>query len=108
MLCGISTDLANPNLNDYLPKTPGGSTFQLDWLQWLSTTPADIPSGDTVKGTDTTLSTAAFGLMRYNKRNSSIGKIEAKLRCGYRSAVFQWEGCRVQNWVLLAVFSEIA
>ena len=73
MLCGISTDLANPNLNDYLPKTPGGSTFQLDWLQWLSTTPADIPSGDTVKGTDTTLSTAAFGLMRYNKRNSSIG-----------------------------------
>ncbi|OJJ88387.1 uncharacterized protein ASPGLDRAFT_31538 [Aspergillus glaucus CBS 516.65] len=111
VLRSISTDLATPSLNDYLPNTLGESTYctQPDWLQWLSTTPTDIEPTNTVQETDTTLCTAAFGLvMRCNKQNASIGEIEAKLRCGYRSAVFQWEGCRVENRVLLAVLSEIA
>lgn len=113
MLRSISTDLAAPNLNiDYLPNTLGESTCctQPDWLQWLSTTtPTDIQPTNTIQTTDTTLCTAAFGLvMRCNKRSVSIGEIEAKLRCGYQSAVFQWEECRVENRVLLAVLSEVA
>lgn len=111
MLRSISTELATPNLNDYIPNILGESTCctQPDWLQWLSTTPTDIEPTNTVQETDTTLCAAAFGLvMRCNKRNASTGEIEAKLRCGYRSAVFQWEGCRVENRVLLAVLSEIA
>lgn len=112
MLRSISTELATPNLSDYFSNMLDPQSTccsQPDWLQWLSTTPMDIEPTNTVQETDTTLCTAAFGLvMRCNKRNASIGEIEAKLRCGYRSAVFQWEGCRVENRVLLAVLSEIA
>lgn len=116
ILRGISTDFKVPDLNDsYFPNLPGTSccsASQSDWNQWLSgmtDLTTDIqPASDAVLQ-DTTLCTAAFGLvMRCNKRNTSFGEIEKKLRCGYRSAVFQWEGCRVENRVLLAVLSEIS
>ena len=78
-LCGISTELANQTLNNYLPNTLGEPTCcsQPDWLQWLSTTPAGVqPPSDIAQETDTTLCTTAFGLvMRCNKRNASIGEI---------------------------------
>ncbi|KAG2415447.1 hypothetical protein HFD88_006638 [Aspergillus terreus] len=57
---------------------------------------------------DTTVCAVALELvMRCNTKNLSILELDMRLRCGYRSARFQWEGCRVDNQVLFAVLSEI-
>ncbi|EAU38944.1 predicted protein [Aspergillus terreus NIH2624] len=57
---------------------------------------------------DTTVCAVALELvMSCNTKNLSILELDMRLRCGYRSARFQWEGCRVDNQVLFAVLSEI-
>lgn len=57
---------------------------------------------------DTTVCAVALELvMSCNRKNLSISELDMRLRCGYRRARFQWEGCRVDNRVLFAVMSEI-
>ncbi|KAL5356940.1 hypothetical protein BJX96DRAFT_143647 [Aspergillus floccosus] len=57
---------------------------------------------------DTTVCAVALELvMSCNTKNLSISELDMRLRCGYRSARFQWEGCRVDNRVLFAVLAEI-
>ncbi|KAI9373591.1 hypothetical protein BJX61DRAFT_533004 [Aspergillus egyptiacus] len=57
---------------------------------------------------DTTVCAVALELvMNCNTKNLSILDLDMRLRCGYRSARFQWEGCRVDNQVLFAVLAEI-
>ncbi|KAL4893004.1 hypothetical protein BDV59DRAFT_178239 [Aspergillus ambiguus] len=57
---------------------------------------------------DTTVCAVALELvMNCNAKNLSILELDMRLRCGYRSARFQWEGCRVDNQVLFAVLAEI-
>ncbi|GKZ26386.1 hypothetical protein AbraIFM66951_003148 [Aspergillus brasiliensis] len=57
---------------------------------------------------DTTVCAVALELvMNCNTKNLSILELDMRLRCGYRSARFQWEGCRVDNQVLFAVIAEI-
>ncbi|GKZ37423.1 hypothetical protein AbraIFM66950_008973 [Aspergillus brasiliensis] len=57
---------------------------------------------------DTTVCAVALELvMNCNTKNLSILELDMRLRCGYRSARFQWEGCRVDNQVLFAVLAEI-
>ncbi|KAL4786404.1 hypothetical protein BJX76DRAFT_118070 [Aspergillus varians] len=57
---------------------------------------------------DTTVCAVALELvMKCNAKNLSISELDRLLRCGYRSARFQWEGCRVDNQVLFAVLAEI-
>ncbi|KAE8140797.1 hypothetical protein BDV38DRAFT_279768 [Aspergillus pseudotamarii] len=57
---------------------------------------------------DTTVCAVALELvMNYNTKNLSISELDMRLRCGYRSARFQWEGCRVDNQVLFAVLAEV-
>lgn len=57
---------------------------------------------------DTTVCAVALELvMNCNTKNLSILELDMRLRCGYRSAQFQWEGCRVDNQVLFAVLAEI-
>ncbi|KAB8229545.1 uncharacterized protein BDW43DRAFT_188947 [Aspergillus alliaceus] len=57
---------------------------------------------------NTTVCAVALELvMNCNTKNLSILELDMRLRCGYRSARFQWEGCRVDNRVLFAVLAEI-
>ncbi|KOC14696.1 hypothetical protein AFLA70_334g001021 [Aspergillus flavus AF70] len=57
---------------------------------------------------DTTVCAVALELvMSCNTKNLSISELDMRLRCGYRSARFQWEGCRVDNQVLFAVLAEV-
>ncbi|KAL2833809.1 hypothetical protein BDW59DRAFT_156607 [Aspergillus cavernicola] len=57
---------------------------------------------------DTTVCSVALELvMNHNTKNLSILELDMRLRCGYRSGRFQWEGCRVDNQVLFAVLAEI-
>lgn len=57
---------------------------------------------------DTIVCAVALELvMNYNTKNLSISELDMRLRCGYRSARFQWEGCRVDNHVLFAVLAEV-
>ena len=57
---------------------------------------------------NTTVCAVALELvMSCNRKNLSISELDMRLRCGYRRAQFQWEGCRVDNRVLFAVLSEI-
>ncbi|GAB1191843.1 hypothetical protein APSETT444_001026 [Aspergillus pseudonomiae] len=57
---------------------------------------------------DTTVCAVALELvMNCNTKNLSITELDMRLRCGYRSARFQWEGCRVDNQVLFAVLAEV-
>ncbi|XRM43682.1 hypothetical protein ABZX51_006838 [Aspergillus tubingensis] len=57
---------------------------------------------------DTTVCAVALELvMSCNTKNLSILDLDMRLRSGYRSARFQWEGCRVDNQVLFAVLAEI-
>ncbi|KAB8265717.1 hypothetical protein BDV32DRAFT_144236 [Aspergillus pseudonomiae] len=57
---------------------------------------------------DTTVCAVALELvMNCNTKNLSITELDMRLRCGYRSAQFQWEGCRVDNQVLFAVLAEV-
>ncbi|KNG87092.1 hypothetical protein ANOM_005285 [Aspergillus nomiae NRRL 13137] len=57
---------------------------------------------------DTTVCAVALELvMNCNTKNLSISELDMRLRCGYRSARFQWEGCRVDNQVLFAVLAEV-
>ncbi|GAD92998.1 predicted protein [Paecilomyces variotii No. 5] len=57
---------------------------------------------------DTTLCAVALELVtNCNKKNLSILELDMRLRCGYRNARFQWDGCRVDNQVLFAVLAEI-
>lgn len=57
---------------------------------------------------DTTLCTVAFQIVDLcNKKNVNVLELDSKLRCGYRNAKTPLEGCRVDNWVLLSVLSEI-
>ncbi|RDK42289.1 hypothetical protein M752DRAFT_276263 [Aspergillus phoenicis ATCC 13157] len=57
---------------------------------------------------DTTVCAVALELaMNCNTKNLSIMELDLRLRCGYRSARFQWEGCRVDNQVLFEVLTEI-
>ncbi|RAH87373.1 hypothetical protein BO86DRAFT_384513 [Aspergillus japonicus CBS 114.51] len=57
---------------------------------------------------DTTVCAVALELvMSCNTKNLSISELDLRLRAGYRSARFQWEGCRVDNQVLFAVLAEV-
>ncbi|PYI34526.1 hypothetical protein BP00DRAFT_55282 [Aspergillus indologenus CBS 114.80] len=57
---------------------------------------------------DTTVCAVALELvMSCNTKNFSISELDLRLRAGYRSARFQWEGCRVDNQVLFAVLAEV-
>ncbi|PKY00243.1 hypothetical protein P168DRAFT_74839 [Aspergillus campestris IBT 28561] len=67
---------------------------------------ADVEASDYTQ--DTTVCAVALELvMSCNRKNLSISELDMRLRCGYRRAQFQWEGCRVDNRVLFAVMSEI-
>jgi hypothetical protein len=57
---------------------------------------------------DTTLCSVAFQIVDLcNKKNINVSELDSKLRCGYRNAQTPFEGCRVDNWVLLSVIAEI-
>ncbi|RAK78880.1 uncharacterized protein BO72DRAFT_506511 [Aspergillus fijiensis CBS 313.89] len=57
---------------------------------------------------DTTVWTVALELViGYNTKNLSISELDLRLRGGYRCARFLWEGCRMANQVLFAVFAEV-
>lgn len=57
---------------------------------------------------DTMVCAVALELaMNCNTKNLSIMELDLRLRCGYRSARFQWEGCRVDNQVLFEVLAGI-
>ncbi|KAL4926369.1 uncharacterized protein BDV17DRAFT_293588 [Aspergillus undulatus] len=73
-----------------------------EWDTTLSTGTSEDPYQDT-----TVCAVALEMVMKCNKRGLTILDLDMRLRRGYRSALFQWEGCRVDNRVLFAVLAEI-
>ncbi|KAE8357946.1 hypothetical protein BDV27DRAFT_76486 [Aspergillus caelatus] len=90
-----------------LPETePDSGSLRLPEQDVIDTTLSTNLSRDEYQ--DTTVCAVALELvMNYNTRNLSISELDMRLRCGYRSARFQWEGCRVDNQVLFAVLAEV-
>ena len=58
---------------------------------------------------DTTLCSGAFQLVvECNGRNVDILAIDQSMCHGYRNGRTPHEGCRIDNWVLLALLVDIA
>ncbi|KAB8212534.1 hypothetical protein BDV34DRAFT_5408 [Aspergillus parasiticus] len=111
-----STSTSHNTCKDFLQETtclpafpeiePDPGSLLLPDQDVTDTTPSTEVSKDEYQ--DTTVCAVALELvMNCNTKNLSISELDMRLRCGYRSARFQWEGCRVDNQVLFAVLAEV-
>jgi hypothetical protein len=57
---------------------------------------------------DTTLCSVAYSLVTIsNRKGYNVSDLDIKLRAGYRYTATTFEGCRIENKVLLGVLAEI-
>ncbi|KAF2664225.1 hypothetical protein BT63DRAFT_104418 [Microthyrium microscopicum] len=96
----------------------GESAISTQPQKFVTKSPAPVvdqpPSNSTacttssLKHEDTTLCSVAFSLVTMsNRKGHNIADLELKLRIGYHYEHSTFEGCRVDNKILLAVLTEI-
>jgi hypothetical protein len=66
-----------------------------------------MPAGD-ISDTTTLCSLAFSLLLKNNLKGCSIADLDLKLRVGYRHGATPYEGCRIDNKILLRVLAEIS